>query len=259
MNRAFKRFSTPVSSGKLIGVRSKWPGGRPAPDRLRWIIRPDDLLVLSFDLVNLKVQPGEKDSKAQLIKQGSGAAYLIVNFPPQNIAEIAYFSTEEVVTDIEPAGEVEPPEEPPIQARLAGWSRLVFRVPDERLPIDWTLDALLLAMNSLELSVPANALPPQPRYQPLFPFILDQIKKGGLVYDAPFKQAAGGAGASADMEIQTGFEGAARAGALDLPLRSTSSGRQLLVASRARRQARSALRACSCSLSKRMTTMSRRC
>jgi hypothetical protein len=236
MNRRFKRIPTPVSTGKLVGARTKWPGGRPGPDRLRWIIRPDDLVVLAFDLVNLKVQPGKEDDKAQLVKQGSGAAYLIVRFPPQNIAEIAFFSTEEVVTDIEPAGEVEPPDEPPIQARLAGWSRLVFRVPDERLPIDWTLEALLLAMNSLELSVPANALPPQPRYEPLFPFILEQIKKGGLVYEGQFKQAGGAAQASADMQIQTGMSRAA--GALELPLRSTSAGRQLLAASRARRQAR---------------------
>ena len=46
---------------------------------------------------------------------------------------------------------------------MSGWSRLVFRVPDDRLPIDWNLESLLLAMRSLELSVPANALPPAPK------------------------------------------------------------------------------------------------
>jgi hypothetical protein len=42
-------------------------------------------------------------------------------------------------------------------------SRLVFYVPDDKLPIDWTIEGMLKAMRELELSVPANALPPKKR------------------------------------------------------------------------------------------------
>ena len=52
--------------------------GRPGPDRRQWVIRPEDLLVLAFDLVNLEVKPGEGGRPATLARQGSGLAYLIV-------------------------------------------------------------------------------------------------------------------------------------------------------------------------------------
>src|SRR5262249_48907022 len=104
---------------------------------------------------------------------------LIVTFPPQHLAEIAYFTTVEgySVTRPAPTDPTKPatadpdastgdenPDSPPIPAVIAGWSRLVFIVPDESLPIDWTVEGILAAIRDLELSVPANALPPrQPR------------------------------------------------------------------------------------------------
>ncbi len=42
-----------------LQVRLRALGGRPTPDRRLWVIRPDDLLVLDFELVNLAVHPGE--------------------------------------------------------------------------------------------------------------------------------------------------------------------------------------------------------
>ena len=146
------------------------PGrGRPGPDRRQWIVRPEDLLVLGFDRVNLRVEPGEGRDPAQLVKDGRGQAVLIVIFPPQHLAEIAYFTTVEklLLPETDPDGDPkkpspdEEPDPPPIDARIAGWSRLAFLVPDERLPIKWTLDSVLEAMHELELSVPANALPPR--------------------------------------------------------------------------------------------------
>ena len=156
-----------------LQVRLRALGGRPTPDRRLWVIRPDDLLVLDFELVNLAVHPGEGESPAQLVRSGAGQAYLIVTFPPQHLAEIAYFTTvlNYDIAKANPkdpdkdktASDIEDPEAAPIQAVVSGWSRLVFRVPDDRLPIDWGLEALLEAMGSLELSVPANALPRPPR------------------------------------------------------------------------------------------------
>ena len=77
-----------------VQVRLRTLTGRPTPDRRSWVIRPDDLLVLDFELVNLTVQPGEGESPARLAKSGTGPAYLVVTFPPQHLAEIAYFTTD---------------------------------------------------------------------------------------------------------------------------------------------------------------------
>lgn len=162
-------------------VRMRARGGRPAPDRRHWVIRPLDLLVLAFDLRGLRVVPSRDEGPARLVKHGSGQAHLVVWFPPQHITERAYFTTKEpdgttpvpfpvtvpprddglVVIDPDASSADEDPDPPPIDAIVAGWSRVVFSVPDARLPIDWTLDGLLAAMRTLELSVPANALPPK--------------------------------------------------------------------------------------------------
>ncbi len=161
-------------------ARVRAGGGRPGPDRRRWIIRPRDLLVLGFDLTGLRVAPGEDGRPARLVKDGTGQAYLTVWFPPQHITERAYYTTKnpdgtkvEIPVEIPDTGHVpklvdpdatsadEDPDPPPIDAIVAGWSRLVFRVLDENLPIDWTLEGVLEAVRSLELNVPANALPPK--------------------------------------------------------------------------------------------------
>ena len=159
-------------------IRLRTGGGRPSPDRRHWVIRPLDLLVLGFDLVGLRVVPGEGEGPARLAKDGRGEARLVVWFPPQHLTERAYFTTKDpdgkpmepptqvldengVPVAPDPAAGDESPDDPPIDAIVAGWSRLVFRVGDDRLPIDWTLEGLLAAMGALELSVPANALPPK--------------------------------------------------------------------------------------------------
>ena len=53
-------------------------------------------------------------------------------------------------------------DDPPIKAIIAGWSRLVFKVPADAAPIEWTSEGVLRALRDLELNVAANALPPQP-------------------------------------------------------------------------------------------------
>jgi hypothetical protein len=160
-----------------VNVHLRARGGRPPPDHRQWVVRPLDLLVLAFDLLGLRVEPGEDEAPARLVKDGPGAAHLVVWFPSQHITERAYFTTTEpdgepvpfpvatpkgdVLVHPDPAPADEVPDVPPIDAIVAGWSRLVFRVPDDRLPIEWTLEGVLAAMRTLELSVPANALPPK--------------------------------------------------------------------------------------------------
>jgi hypothetical protein len=155
-----------------------FPRRRLIVDRRQWFVRRDDLLVLGLEMENLQVVEGkEKDEAAHLERLGPGTARLIVTLPPQNIAEVAYFTTvpnyplpdtdDDAIkgTGDEPLGEI------PIDSRIAGWSRLVFSVRDEDLPIEWTLEGVLSAIPGLELRVAPNALPPRdppPRFRPLF-------------------------------------------------------------------------------------------
>jgi hypothetical protein len=194
-------------SSALVRLRAR--GGRPSPDRRHWVIRPDDLLVLDFELVNLRVAPGEQGGPARLVRSGPGEAYLLVTLPPQHIAEKAYFTTVEGYEVGKSANAADPdagtsneePDNPPIPAVVAGWSRLAFLVTDDRPPIQWTLAGVLEAMRELELSVPANALPAasMPR--------LWSVPLRHLTELAAAK--AGGAGEA--LRADTGILGAARA------------------------------------------------
>ncbi len=190
------RFRGRSSFNKFDAVRFLPHYGRPGPDRRRWILRPDDLLVLAFDLVNLQIQASDGDGFAQLVKQGTGQAYLVVTFPPQHLNEIAFFTTipsypvstpgktdKECAKppDSDAANGSEDPDDPPVQAVIAGWSRLAFFVPDDYLPIPWNLEGLLQAISELPLSVPANALPPQEKRLRLDDIYVAGLHKAGYV------------------------------------------------------------------------------
>jgi len=82
------------------------------------VIRPNDLLRLTFELVNLKVQGG------RLVRMDPGSpATVIVGLPPQHLAEAST-----------PVGSV--PGHPPLASVVAGGSRLAFTVPDDSLSLD---------------------------------------------------------------------------------------------------------------------------
>ena len=162
--------------------------GPPAPHRHHWLIRPEDLLVFDVGWVNLKLEPGEGEAPAHLVRKGPGEAFLIVTLPPQHVTEIAYFTTAEefepkitlspevlaqlanlnlteaLKQEIAPSPEAllqvanltltealkallpqadEPLDDPPIKAIIAGWSRLVFKVPNDAQPIEWTSEGVL--------------------------------------------------------------------------------------------------------------------
>lgn len=141
------------------------------------VVRPKDLLVLRFEFVNLALKYREGSGNF-LVRTDDKPAYLVVHFPPQNIAEQAFFETsaEENYTPAKksdgspigandagypPAGAGEPPTPPPVKARIAGPSRLAFFIPKEITTIPYTLDALL-DWSKFEPSLPWVALPPPP-------------------------------------------------------------------------------------------------
>jgi hypothetical protein len=117
-------------------------------------LRPDDLLNLDFEFINLKLNPGNPPT---LVRQNAGSpAYLIVHFPPQSIAEEAFY---EVAEEFNAPGKSDPLRPPPVFSRISGRSRLAFRIPDSLPTIPYTLESLL-AWDLLEPSLVPVALPP---------------------------------------------------------------------------------------------------
>lgn len=131
------------------------------------VIRSEDLLALTFRFVNLTYKAPAGGQPARLERTEAGKpCYLVVEFPPQHIAEQALF-------EADPNFQIKPPDpdagntgsemqSPPLGARLAGPSRLAFRIPEKSgkiEPITYGL-ASLLDWSKYELSVAPTALPP---------------------------------------------------------------------------------------------------
>ena len=142
-----------------------------APKRLNLaIVRPDDLLVLSVQAVNLKLDTSQ--GRPRLVRDSPAeAAYLAFGFPPQSVAEQAFFETAAVPQP----GFNPPPSTPPlppppalpggpdpllppggVSALVAGGSRLVFRLSSAVTEIEYSI-AGLLDWSRLELALPAAA------------------------------------------------------------------------------------------------------
>lgn len=137
----------------------------PPPPNLA-ILRPDDLLVLSVQAVNLKLDTSTPNRPRLVPDTPSKAAYLVYTFPPQSIAEQAFFETTKITTQPSfntPPGPSGPPttSETPampgtVSALVAGESRLVFRLPSGLTGVDFSI-AGLLDWSQLELVLPAAA------------------------------------------------------------------------------------------------------
>lgn len=136
------------------------------------LLRPDDLLDLTVEAVNLRITAQRKTRKPVLgIDDPAKPAYLVVNFPPQTVTEQAVYESSPTNPPPPPAGESDPynnpgiPAAPPIpaQARIGGPTRLVFRIPNQAgfsLPLSI---AGLLDWSGLELVVsPLAAIPEKP-------------------------------------------------------------------------------------------------
>jgi hypothetical protein len=131
------------------------------------VTRPDDLLNLQFEGINLRLDAGQQDSPALVVENADQPAFLVVTFPPQTIAESAFFESSIVKPDAKvpdpDAGKVTEalPGAGNVAARLAHPSRLVFKVAPKA-SIPFTL-AGVLDWSRLEPSVnPIAAVPPDP-------------------------------------------------------------------------------------------------
>ena len=172
------------------------------------VVRPDDLLAMRVQLINVGRKPGSRPPR--LHKIGSGVAYLILHHPPQSIADEVFYETPAAgaalaSTDRPPKASQQPTPTPPtdvnvapppIRARAAGESRLVFEWPNG-FECNYSLEGLLQAAQTLKMNVPPGARPRAPRFQlgiglSLWPQLkgVSSIKKRASVSDGLVSTAA---------------------------------------------------------------------
>jgi hypothetical protein len=119
------------------------------------LLRPDDLLTLTIEARNLKLDTKDPKNPMLVVDKSSQPAYLIVTFAPQGIIEQAFFETAANFPQ-EPNFNNVPPGTPPlpgasdaflpagqVPARISGPSRLVFQLPKNVKKIPYQLAALL--------------------------------------------------------------------------------------------------------------------
>jgi hypothetical protein len=101
------------------------------------ILRADDLLTLSFEARNLRLDTKDPKNPALVVEKPGKPAFLIVRFPPQSIFERAYFeaSTPPQSDPLDPPGSV--------FCRISGTSRLVFELPAKLTRIPFNISSLL--------------------------------------------------------------------------------------------------------------------
>src|SRR6266508_2775056 len=131
------------------------------------VIRPEDLVHLTFSFVNLKFKAGPDGTAPILTRRASNrAAYLVVDCHSQHIIEEALFEIAPGYPIKDPTPPVglpqgqpppedpdknrvnsvpSPPPAPPVFASLSGSSRLVFKVTTEAIP--YSTQGLLAAMS----------------------------------------------------------------------------------------------------------------
>jgi hypothetical protein len=116
------------------------------------LVRPKDLVALEFEFIGLALEKAA-DGSDQLVATTNPGGLIVVHFQPQHVFEEALLEN-----PTPPA-----PLEKPVDARIAGRSRVVLRVPAGSPAIPLTSEALLEALHRLEMNVAPNALPPPPR------------------------------------------------------------------------------------------------
>jgi hypothetical protein len=115
------------------------------------ILRPDDLVALGVVAVNLKLDVSRPARPRLVLEDKKRPALLIYTFQPQSITEQAFYET-----DATAPPPFNPPPMPPPQAtddplpapggaaaRMAGSSRLVFRLPQGRTELEYSIRSLL--------------------------------------------------------------------------------------------------------------------
>ncbi|HEV2578996.1 MAG TPA: hypothetical protein VGU25_17455 [Acidobacteriaceae bacterium] len=142
------------------------------------LLRPDDLLTLTVETQNLRLDVTDPNNPVLVVDQSSQPAYLVITFAPQNIAEQAFFETGNITA--QPPYNKVPPGTPPlpttddtllpageIGARISGPSRLVFQLPkNSKIPfqlaslLDWS--KLTLVVSPVAQGEPLPTPIPQP-------------------------------------------------------------------------------------------------
>ena len=142
-----------------------------------FVVRPEDLLILRLVFRNVNVVPPTAGNPARI--SGGPGAFLIVHFQPQHIIEEVFFQASGFDPPPVPGNEW-PPSPGAVQSRLAGPSRLVFRVPSG-VSFDYTLAGVLEALAQLPQNVS-----PLGSYQPALAGCLPGgIVPPGLRFPAP--------------------------------------------------------------------------
>jgi hypothetical protein len=135
------------------------------------VIRPDDLFVADFLFHNLTFTP---NSPVRLVrKQASKPAHMSMELQGQHFGEeVLIFSDAPPVppSDVASIPQHAPPAPPHVmRARLAYPSRIVVRMPDTVLSIEYTLDKLLEVLTTWPLSLDPLARAAFPVVQVAFP------------------------------------------------------------------------------------------
>lgn len=170
-------FPLPIFQDHISNLFERARPGRP-------VVRADDLVALRLEMRGLEVVPG---AEPRLRKTGTGAAQLILHYPPQSFAEETFF---EQPADPNQSELLRPP---PVRARIAHESRLAFSVPDG-FDIAYTLESVLAACRDLPLRVTPAAKPRQIKLRPL---LFGQLVSRDLINALPLKRRAAMASAAA--------------------------------------------------------------
>lgn len=180
--QALARAVTPTRLREpLTPLKPNWPGGI-RPPLLQFdhvgnlfdsgrpgdaVVRPEDLLALRIEMRNLEIT---KTDPPRLKRAGSGAAYLILHFPPQAITEETFYEQQppevenpenpfdnDAREDVDPDGTgSDTLKPPPVRARIAGESRLVFKVPTD-FDVPYSLSDILDVCQDMAMNTAANA------------------------------------------------------------------------------------------------------
>ncbi|MGC4045946.1 MAG: hypothetical protein QM758_19310 [Armatimonas sp.] len=134
--------------GGIIGANAA-PGALPGLP----VVRADDLLNVSVELVNLSFTGSGAGRKLQRTNTKPGDAFVVLHFPPQHIAEQTLPETN--------AG-LPPAPAQPLKSLLASNSRVAFAVPANISSLPGNLEELLTALRAMPLtfSASATAAPP---------------------------------------------------------------------------------------------------
>jgi hypothetical protein len=137
------------------------------------LLRPDDLLNLQIEADNLRLDTSQKQDPALVLDDPDQPGYLIVTFPPQTVAEQAVYESSPSEASNPESGKPYNNDHPapapptlPMQARVGGSSRLVFRIqPGSNVRIPYNTQSLL-DWENYELAVsPLADVPPDPTPQ----------------------------------------------------------------------------------------------